>query len=82
MQLQTNGQSVHLIVSNTGVGIPEADQKNIFNRFYRSEKHRPTNAGSGLGLTIVKQIIDLHNGNITLDSQMENRTTFKISLPV
>lgn len=69
-------------VSDTGVGIPEEDLKHLFERFYRVDKSRSTNAGgTGLGLSIAKDIIDAHNGTIEVDSVFGEGTTVSIILP-
>jgi len=67
VNLNTNSESVELIVSDNGPGIPEDDQKRIFERFYRVEKSRSKDkGGSGLGLAIAKQIIEAHKSKIVL----------------
>lgn len=69
-------------VSDTGVGIPEEDQDRIFERFYISEKSRSRKYdGTGIGLSIVKHIILLHNGTIELDKAYRNGTKFLITIP-
>lgn len=69
-------------VSDTGVGIPEEDVVHLFERFYRVDKSRSTNAGgTGLGLSIAKDIIDAHNGTIKVDSVFGEGTTVSIILP-
>ena len=70
-------------VSDSGVGIPKEDLEHIFERFYRVDKSRSTDAGgTGLGLSIAKDIIDAHGGNIAIDSQYGEGTTVTITLPV
>ena len=69
-------------VSDTGVGLPEEDLEHLFERFYRVDKSRSTNAGgTGLGLSIAKDIIDAHNGTINVDSVFGEGTTVSIILP-
>jgi two-component system phosphate regulon sensor histidine kinase PhoR len=69
-------------LSDTGMGISQADQAHIFERFYKSDKSRPrTTGGSGLGLSIVKKIVDIHGGAINVESRVNQGTTFTISLP-
>ena len=73
---------VYLSVFNTGSGIYEKDIDRVFEQFYRVEKSRSAQyGGSGLGLTIVKRIIELHRGNITIESEPEAWTRVNIHLP-
>lgn len=68
-------------VEDTGIGIPQKDIKNIFKRFYRIEKSRDrAKGGSGLGLSIVKQIIELHRGEIFVKSEHNKGSKFTIIL--
>jgi len=74
-------------VADTGIGIPEADQGRIFERFYRVDKGRTRSAGgdeggTGLGLAIVKHIVQSHGGHLEVESELEAGTTFRISLPL
>ncbi len=69
-------------VSDTGPGIPEADQTRIFDRFYRVDDSRTRQrGGSGLGLAVVQSLVQAHGGTITLTSH-PGSTTFTIRLPV
>lgn len=73
---------VVIAVRDTGIGIPEEDIPKIFDRFYRVDRARArTTGGSGLGLSIVKQIVMLHNGSIHVESVLNEGTTVKIKLP-
>lgn len=75
-------EDVMIEIKDTGIGIPEKDQVNIFDRFYRVDEARARNTGgNGLGLSIAQQIIHLHQGEITLESSSDNGTTFFIKLP-
>jgi two-component system sensor histidine kinase BaeS len=78
----SDGQQVHLIVCDTGVGIPAADLPFIFDRFYRADKSRQRNDtnASGLGLAIAKAIVEAHHGTITVTSMPEQGATFTINL--
>ena len=70
-------------VSDTGVGIPENDLPYVFERFYRSKRSRAANpGGSGLGLSIVRWIVDAHKGKVTVESQVGRGATFTVRLPV
>jgi two-component system phosphate regulon sensor histidine kinase PhoR len=69
-------------VTDTGVGIPEEDLPNVFERFYRSDISRSQETGGfGLGLAIAKHIVDVSGGTISVRSTVGSGTTFEISLP-
>jgi PAS domain S-box-containing protein len=67
-------------IRDEGIGIPEADLPRLFDAFYRSE-NAETVPGSGLGLTIVKQAVDLQGGTITVESAVGTGTTFTVIFP-
>jgi two-component system, OmpR family, phosphate regulon sensor histidine kinase PhoR len=70
-------------ISDTGLGIAAEDQAHIFERFYKADKSRTrSKEGSGLGLSIVKKIVDMHQGTIQVESRLSAGTTFIVSLPV
>jgi two-component system phosphate regulon sensor histidine kinase PhoR len=74
---------VRFMVSDSGIGIPAKDLPHIFDRFYRVTKGRSRlQGGSGLGLTIVKQAIDAHRGDISVESTEGKGTTFYFQLPL
>ena len=76
------GEAV-LAVADTGVGIPEADLPYVFERFFRSKASRQANpGGSGLGLSIVRWIVEAHKGRITVESEIGRGSTFTMRLPV
>ncbi|OGU59659.1 MAG: hypothetical protein A2X64_04430 [Ignavibacteria bacterium GWF2_33_9] len=76
-------KQVQIIFSDTGIGIPDTDKARIFERFYISEKSRSRKYdGTGIGLSIVKHIIMLHNGTIELDNTYRKGTKFIINMPV
>src|SRR5262249_1414131 len=69
-------QQVCLEVTDTGMGISEADIPHLFTRFYRGERAGQSSIpGTGLGLSIVKEIVDLHSGHIAVQSQVGHGTT-------
>jgi len=70
-----------IIISDTGLGIPEDEQSKIFEKFYRVRSHRDQVPGTGLGLSVVKQIIHGHGGEINFTSKVNVGTTFTITLP-
>jgi len=67
--------------SDDGVGISQADQELIFERFYRSDPSRTGNNGLGIGLTLVKSIIEQHNGTISIISTEKQGLAFGILIP-
>lgn len=82
VSFQTDSDTVSLVVSDTGIGIPKKDQKFIFNKFFRAENAiRFQTDGSGLGLYIAEKIVEKHNGTITFTSEEGNGSTFFLRLP-
>lgn len=69
-------------VTDNGVGIPESEQINIFKEFYRTPSARKEiSEGTGLGLAIVMRMVELHSGNIFVESQEGQGSTFRVELP-
>ncbi len=79
-------QSKHTVdvsIQDTGYGIPEDEYERIYTKFYRGSNIQTIQAdGSGLGLFVVKQIVDQHNGDIEFESVVDTGTTFTVSLPI
>ncbi len=76
------GERVCLQVEDTGKGLEPADQAHLFERFYRGQRTGSSNIpGTGLGLAIAKEIVDLHQGEIEVESQLGEGTTFRVWLP-
>lgn len=76
------GKYVEVSVSDTGSGIPEEDLPRVFERFYRVEKARSRElGGTGLGLAIVKHIVEVHSGKVTVESRLDEGSTFRFTLP-
>ncbi|WP_009611196.1 sensor histidine kinase [Caldanaerobacter subterraneus] len=80
--LDEDEDNIYLAISDNGIGISEEVLPKIFDRFARGDTARSKkNGGFGLGLAIAKEIIDMHEGKITVESKVGEGTTFKIVLP-
>ena len=92
VQLITSQNQVQVQVKDTGIGIPEAELSQIFERFYRyqpqksskssSKSVNPSTSGSGLGLAIAKAIAESHQGQINVESKVGQGTIFTVNLPI
>lgn len=84
VEIKTCSEEGQAIVSieDTGIGIPESERERIFDRFFRVDTSRSVVAGSGLGLSIVKAIINAHNGSIEVESEVGKGSRFVIYLPI
>ncbi|MCM3340905.1 HAMP domain-containing histidine kinase [Paenibacillus sp. MER TA 81-3] len=70
-------------ISDTGIGMNDEDMKRIFERFYKADKSRTSEkGGSGLGLSIVKKIVEMHEGSIAVQSKIDGGTSFEVVLPL
>lgn len=74
-------QHVILLIRDDGKGMTEQTKQNIFNRYYRGTTTDQPSEGTGLGMAIVKQLIEAHDGSIQVDSSLQQGTTFTITLP-
>lgn len=80
---QVAGDYVRISVSDTGIGIPESDYDKIFSRFFRaSNAMQFATEGSGLGLSIVNNVVQRHAGKISFSSKENEGTTFTVELPI
>jgi two-component system OmpR family sensor kinase len=80
--LTPKNEDIAVQISDTGCGIPEAELPHIFNRFYQLDRSRKGEAGhSGLGLSITKRILELHDRTIEVSSSLNSGTTFTFKLP-
>lgn len=80
--LQKHHRGIRLIIQDTGIGIPPEHQGKIFDRFYKADSSRSKEKdSSGLGLSIVKKIITLHQGDIHVESRANKGSTFTVTLP-
>lgn len=83
LKLIARPRRASIVVEDSGIGIPEEDLPHIFERFYRVDRARSlASGGFGLGLAIAQQIIQAHDGRITVKSTADKGTTFQIILPL
>lgn len=82
LELSDKSDHVEFTVRDTGTGIPQEELSHLFERFRRVEHaRRRTHEGSGIGLALVYELLAMHDGKITVQSQMGKGTTFTVSLP-
>ncbi len=83
VDLTTNGRTCKLMISNAGAGISPTELPHVFDRFYRADKSRSARnkRGYGLGLSLAKKIVELHDGTITAHSTPGEITRFAVALP-
>jgi two-component system sensor histidine kinase CiaH len=84
ISIGTNGRTCKIFVTNQGDGIPKEDLPHIFERFYRVDKARTSSNQTrsyGLGLSLAKKIVDLHDGDITVSTTPRELTLFTVALP-
>jgi signal transduction histidine kinase/DNA-binding response OmpR family regulator/ligand-binding sensor domain-containing protein len=75
-------RNLKLVVSDKGIGIPAEDKDRIFDRFFKVQHHDAVNReGTGIGLSIVKELVEIHHGKIQVKSTLGSGTTFTIMLP-
>ena len=83
VQAWLQDEHIHCAVSDTGIGISPEDQARLFTKFFRSDNPAVREMfGTGLGLCIVKSLVELHGGKIELESQLGKGTTFTFMVPV
>ncbi|MBP1997074.1 sensor histidine kinase [Paenibacillus eucommiae] len=83
IHLQLRDKVAEVRIWDTGTGISKEDQNHIFERFYKADKSRNRkNSGSGLGLSIVSKILDIHHASIRVESELGHGATFIIHLPL
>ena len=81
--INKNKQFIILKIADTGIGIVQKDLPYIFDRFYKASQARARQSGgAGLGLSIVKEIVQLHQGQISIKSEVEKGTTVTIIFPI
>jgi signal transduction histidine kinase len=83
LELASKDNEIQLSVRDYGIGISAKDQEKIFERFYRSRESQHSGIrGSGIGLTIVKKIVEDHGGQLTVESRQGEGSTFMVRLPL
>jgi OmpR-family two-component system manganese-sensing sensor histidine kinase len=84
ISLACNALNVQVVVQDQGIGIDEADLPRLLNRFYRvnSARSGERNVGSGLGLSIVQSIVQRHQGELSINSELDKGTKVMIMLPL
>ncbi len=82
VRLAVKDQSIIFQVSDSGIGISEEDLQQIFKEFYRTANAKAFEEGSGLGLSLVKRLVEEHGGTIAVESQLNQGTTFTVSMPI
>lgn len=83
VRLSRKAGGITMSVSDSGIGISEADLPRVFDQFYRADQSRArATGGAGLGLTIVKRLVEAHGGTISVTSEPGEGTTFNVFLPV
>ncbi len=80
ISLAVRGQMAEGRIEDNGMGISEAEKERIWERLYRGDRSR-NRPGLGLGLTLVRAIVEAHHGSITVESRMQQGTTFTVRLP-
>ena len=81
LSAERHGGTVHIVVSDSGPGIPPNDLSRVFERFYRVDKSRSGPGGTGLGLSIVKHLVELHEGHASVVNRPEGGAVFTVVLP-
>jgi PAS domain S-box-containing protein len=82
VRVRRDGDHAQITVADTGIGVPEAEMPRLFERFHRIENTRArSHEGSGIGLALVKELVELHGGTITATSAENAGTVFTIRIP-
>lgn len=81
LSAKADGRQMEIAVADTGDGISAADLPRVFERFYRTDRARQRKGGAGIGLAIVKHIVEAHGGTVRASSEEGRGTTFRIGLP-
>jgi two-component system sensor histidine kinase VicK len=83
ISLDFDQKEMKFSISDTGIGIPESEQENVFKRFFRaSNALKFETEGNGIGLYLAKNIVEAHGGKIWFESKENKGTTFYFTLPL
>jgi two-component system phosphate regulon sensor histidine kinase PhoR len=82
VSVRRDGDEVVVAVQDRGIGIPQADQARIFERFYKVDRARVRGGGTGLGLSIARHVVGQHGGRIWVESEEDVGSTFSFALPI
>ena len=82
-EIEASNRNIEIRIKDSGIGIPVGEQNKIFSKFFRSKNAvRKETMGSGLGLYIVKNIVEMHGGTVRFFSEEDKGTVFYINLPI
>lgn len=82
IKISSDEHQVHMEFTDTGIGMTSEDKDHLFKDFFRAKNEKTRNiTGSGLGLSIVKKVVDLYKGTIEVNSEPDKGTSFKITIP-
>ncbi|PQJ78373.1 hybrid sensor histidine kinase/response regulator transcription factor [Polaribacter porphyrae] len=81
INLELSKDNVIIKIEDSGIGLSEKDTKKIFERFYQADNSINKAGGSGVGLAFSKEIIELHSGSLTVESELNKGSVFKITIP-
>ncbi|WP_026210018.1 hybrid sensor histidine kinase/response regulator transcription factor [Flexithrix dorotheae] len=79
---ESDSKSLLIEVSDDGIGIPVESQEKIFSRFYQATNSKDNTTGTGIGLSLVKSLVEIHKGNISVKSSINSGSIFTVELPV
>jgi PAS domain S-box-containing protein len=83
INVEVTAKQLLVAIADTGIGISPEDAERIFERFYRAKDPRVAKiTGTGLGLTLAREVVRMHGGDITVESQIDQGSTFTMTLPV
>ncbi len=83
VRILNKGDVAKFLVSDTGIGIPQEHQENIFSEFHQADRERDENlGGTGIGLALTRRLVEFHGGQIGVESEEDKGSTFWFTLPV